>query len=45
MTKVLIKEYENLRKKDIITEEELAYIQETVGKTNIELKKIFLLII
>jgi len=39
-TEKTIKEYENLRKKDIITEEELAYIQETVGKTNIELKKI-----
>ena len=39
-TEKTIKEYENLRKKDIITEEELAYIQETVGKTNAELKKV-----
>ena len=35
-----IKEYEKLFKQNIITEEELAYIQETVGKTNAELKKI-----
>ena len=39
-TEKTIKEYENLRKKNIITEEELAYIQETVGKTNAELKKV-----
>ncbi len=39
-TEKTIKEYEGLFKKGIITEEELAYIQETVGKTNIELKKI-----
>ena len=39
-TEKTIKEYEKLRKKDIITEEELAYIQETVGKTNAELKKV-----
>jgi len=35
-----IKEYEKLFKQNIITEEELAYIQETVGKTNAELKKV-----
>ncbi len=39
-TEKTIKEYENLRKKNIITEEELAYIQQTVGKTNAELKKV-----
>ena len=39
-TEKTIKEYEGLFKKGIITEEEMAYIQETVGKTNIELKKI-----
>jgi len=39
-TEKTIKEYEGLRKKNIITEEELAYIQQTVGKTNTELKKI-----
>ena len=35
-----IKEYEKLFKKGIISDEELAYIQETVGKTNAELKKV-----
>ena len=39
-TEKTIKEYEGLFKKNIITEEELAYIQETVGKTNAELKKV-----
>ena len=39
-TEKTIKEYEGLFKKGIITEEEMAYIQETVGKTNVELKKI-----
>ena len=39
-TEKTIKEYEGLFKKGIITEEELAYIQETVGKTNAELKKV-----
>ena len=34
-TEKTIKEYEGLFKKGIITEEEMAYIQETVGKTNI----------
>ena len=35
-----VKEYEKLFKQNIITEEELAYIQQTVGKTNAELKKV-----
>ena len=39
-TEKTIKEYEGLFKKGIISEEELAYIQETVGKTNVELKKV-----
>lgn len=39
-TEKTIKEYEGLFKKGIISEEELAYIQETVGKTNAELKKV-----
>jgi len=39
-TEKTIKEYEGLFKKGIISEEEMAYIQETVGKTNVELKKI-----
>ena len=39
-TEKTIKEYEGLFKKGIISEEELAYIQATVGKTNAELKKV-----
>ena len=39
-TEKTIKEYEGLFKKGIISEEELAYIQQTVGKTNAELKKV-----
>ena len=39
-TEKTINEYEGLFKKGIISEEELAYIQETVGKTNAELKKV-----
>ena len=39
-TEKTIKEYEGLFKKKIISEEEMAYIQQTVGKTNVELKKI-----
>ena len=39
-TEKTIKEYEGLFKKNIISEEELAYIQQTVGKTNAELKKV-----
>ena len=39
-TEKTIKEYEGLWKKGIVTDEEMVYIKETVGKTNIELKKI-----
>ena len=39
-TEKTIKEYEGLWAKGIITDEEMTYVKETVGKTNIELKKI-----
>jgi len=39
-TEKTIKEYEGLHKKGVLNDEELVYIKETVGKTNVQLKKV-----
>ena len=39
-TEKSIKEFEGLRKKDVLTKEEIIYIRETVGKTNAQLGKV-----